>query len=103
MTTLQKAQEALQDEFGKANELTAKADELRSQATAIVTAALRAAAQAADALENGDKEDDDDDTDGGADELREEAADLANDFAWSNGLEFDGDIEDPGFWEPSTC
>lgn len=102
MTTLQQAQEALQTEFGKADELTSRAAELRNQATAIVTAALRAAAQAADALEDGDNEDDED-NDGGAEELRDEAQDLANDFAYSNGLEFDGDIEDPGFWEPSTC
>ena len=102
MTTVQQAQEALQSEFSQADERVGRANDLRDQATAIVTAARRAAAQAADALENGD-DSEDEDNDGGAAELRDEAQDLANDFAYSNGLEFDGDIEDPGFWEPSTC
>ncbi|ASD50528.1 hypothetical protein FDI24_gp247 [Acidovorax phage ACP17] len=37
------------------------------------------------------------------DTITGEAEDAASEYAYDNGLEWDGDLAEPGFWEPSTC
>lgn len=39
----------------------------------------------------------------GLDTLRDTLSDLCSEAASEMGVEWDGEIIDPGFWEPSTC